>query len=58
MSIDSVDQNELETEEIVSKRRLLEEYYTERISTLTKSLQHATGRATYYKHEVILYRLN
>uniref|UniRef100_A0A914MLS1 Protein phosphatase 1 regulatory subunit 21 n=1 Tax=Meloidogyne incognita TaxID=6306 RepID=A0A914MLS1_MELIC len=51
VSVDSTDQTDVENEEIVAKRRLLEEYYTERISTLTKSLQHATGRATYYKQE-------
>ncbi|KAL7073197.1 hypothetical protein ACQ4LE_007072 [Meloidogyne hapla] len=51
VSVDSADQTDVENEEIVAKRRLLEEYYTERISTLTKSLQHATGRATYYKQE-------
>jgi hypothetical protein len=28
------------------------DYYTERIATLTNTLQHATGRATYYKQEV------
>uniref|UniRef100_A0A915N745 Protein phosphatase 1 regulatory subunit 21 N-terminal domain-containing protein n=1 Tax=Meloidogyne javanica TaxID=6303 RepID=A0A915N745_MELJA len=42
VSVDSTDQTDVENEEIVAKRRLLEEYYTERISTLTKSLQHAT----------------
>jgi hypothetical protein len=41
-----------ESEEMAAKRKLLEEYYMDRIATLTKSLQHATGRATYYKQEV------
>ena len=52
ISLNSVDPNETEHEEISAKRKLLEEYFTDRIATLTKSLQHATSRAAYYKQEV------
>jgi hypothetical protein len=53
ISLDSVEPTETaECEEVAIKRKILEDYYTDRITTLTKSLQHATGRATYYKQEV------
>lgn len=51
ISLDSAEPIDTEDEEVAAKRKLLDEYYTDRISTLTKSLQHATGRATYYKQE-------
>lgn len=49
-SLDPSEQTEKASED--GEWKLLEEHHAEHIQKVTKSLQYATGRATYYKQEV------